>query len=270
MEKTQRTEPSSLELEKVQPNPVPSNLMAVIERAAKDPTIDITKMERLLAMQERIVARHAEEEFNAAMSAAQQEMPRVKRDAKNPQTQSKYARLETLNETAIPIYTKHGFSLSFGTADCPVADNLRITCVVSHRGGHSRNYQLDLPNDCLGPKGLPSKTKVHGAGSTFSYGRRYLTLLIFNITLSDEDDDGNRGMQPKPQGPSSMAADDIEAKAVLQELWTLLKDVRGPEKNWKQANQHLFEMGIIGDMEEVQHLPAKRMREIIEEYKKNA
>ena len=252
------------------PPAIRNNLLSVIERAAKDPTVDITKMERLLAMQERIVARQAEEEFNIAMSDAQREMPRIKRDAKNPSTQSLYTRLETLNDAAIPVYTKHGFSLSFGTADCPVADQLRITCVVSHRGGHSRNYQCDLPNDSIGTKGLPNKTKIHGAGSTFSYGRRYITLMIFNITLVDEDDDGNRGAKPKPQGPSALSADDEAAKPLAQRLWSLMRDVRGEAKNWKQANQHLFEIGLLESGEELPHLSVERLRQIIEEFEKRA
>src|SRR2546430_8064708 len=66
-------------------------LIQVIERAARDPDIDIDKMERLLAMQERIIARDAEARFNAAMTAAQAEMGRISADATNPETHSKYA-----------------------------------------------------------------------------------------------------------------------------------------------------------------------------------
>jgi hypothetical protein len=239
-----------------------SDLLAVIERAAASSEIDVEKMERLLAMQERITARLAESEFNAAMANAQAEMPRVGRDAKNPSTNSLYTRLETLNEAAIPIYTKHGFALSFGTADCPVADSFRITCVVSHRAGHSRNYQVDLPNDCLGAKGNQSKTKMHGAGSAFSYGRRYLTLLIFNITLVNEDDDGNRGLRPKPPGPSTLAAEP-SVKDYARQLWVLLAGVRGEEKNWNAANQWLWDEGLIHDTERAPEFEPARFAEVI-------
>lgn len=245
-----------------------SNMLAVIERAAANPAIDVDKMERLLSMQERIMAKVAEQKFNAAMSAAQQEMPRVGRDAHNPSTNSLYTRLETLNDAAVPIYTKHGFSLSFGTADCPTPDYFRITCHVSHDGGHSRDYQCDLPNDCVGAKGNASKTKMHGAGSTFSYGRRYLTLLIFNITLVNEDDDGNRGNRPKPQGPSTIAGDG-GAKELARELWAVLKPVRGEKSEWATANQWLWKMEITDGAipEEVPHLTPKRFREVIEKAK---
>ena len=46
-----------------------TNIMAVISRAAADPACDIDKLERLMAMHERMQARDAQAEFNAAMAA---------------------------------------------------------------------------------------------------------------------------------------------------------------------------------------------------------
>lgn len=242
----------------------PATMLDIIRRAAADPNIDVDKMERLLAMQERVLMRNAEAEFNAAMSLAQGEMPRVQRDAKNPSTNSTYTRLETLNKEAVPIYTKHGFSLSFGTADCPVPGYFRITCIVS-RGGYSRPYQCDLPLDDTGAKGNQSKTKMHGAGSTFSYGRRYLTLLIFNISLTNEDDDGNQGQRPKPAGPSNIAPTERTVKDLAEELWTALVTVRGPQHNWNAANQWLWKMEILdaGIPEAAPNLTPERFKVVI-------
>lgn len=172
--------------------PEPSSILEIVSRAASDPNVDVAKTEKLLEMYERIASRNAEIGFNLAMKAAQEEMPKILRNRKNDQTNSKYADLEKVNDAIVPIYTKHGFSLSFGTADCPIKDYFRVTCLVSHGAGHSRQYQADLPIDMSGIKGNVNKTPMHGFGSTMSYGRRYLTLLIFNITLTNEDNDGNR------------------------------------------------------------------------------
>ena len=169
-----------------------TSLLEVISRAAADPSVDIEKMERLMAMHERITARDAEIAFNTAMVACQTEMPRVLRNKTNDSTTSKYADLEQLDIVCRPIYTKNGFSLSFGTADCPLPGHARQTCLVSHTGGHSRAYQADIPLDLTGPKGNQNKTGVQGFGSTMSYGQRYLTKLIFNIALTNEDNDGQR------------------------------------------------------------------------------
>lgn len=170
-------------------------MLEIISRAASDPNIDVAKVEKLLDMYERISVKNAEVQFNTAMKAAQEEMPKILRNKENQQTNSRYADLERLNEDAVPVYTKHGFSLSFGTADCPLAQHVRITCLVSHIAGHSRPYQVDVPMDMVGIKGNANKTATHGFGSTISYGRRYLTLLVFNITLTNEDNDGNHGTE---------------------------------------------------------------------------
>jgi len=166
-------------------------LIAVIERAARDPNIDIDKMERLLAMQERVFARTAEAEYNEAMARCQAEMPRVVPRSANEQTGSMYAALDEIDRVARPIYTRHGFALSFGTEDCPVPAFYRQTCVVTHRAGHSRICRADLPLDNVGIKGNANKTGVQGFGSTMSYGQRYITKLVFNIVVGGEDIDGN-------------------------------------------------------------------------------
>jgi len=50
-------------------------IIQVIERAARDPNIDIDKMERLLQMQERIVARQAKAAYADALARLQPTLP---------------------------------------------------------------------------------------------------------------------------------------------------------------------------------------------------
>src|SRR5262245_37742593 len=94
--------------------PALSDELGMIERAAANPQIDVEKLERMLGMRERLLARQAEIRFNEGMQQVQSMALRVVRDAKNPHTNSRYARLETINKALVPIYTAHGFSLSFG------------------------------------------------------------------------------------------------------------------------------------------------------------
>lgn len=171
-------------------------IISMIERAARDPSVDLDRMERLFEMRERMVAREAETAYQTAMTAAQAEMPRVFRDAENSHTRSNYARLETIAKAVTPIYTRHGFALSFGTDASPIEGHYRLTCEVTHAAGHRRTVHADLPSDTMGAKGTANKTAVQGFGSTMSYGRRYLTLLIFNIALTNEDNDGNDFGEP--------------------------------------------------------------------------
>ena len=137
-------------------------LIQVIERAASNPSINVENMERLLAMQERIFERNAEIAFNEDMQLVQREMPAIVRDAGNTSTNSRYTRLETLNRRIVPIYTQHGFSLSFGTADSPLAGHYRITCIVAHRARQSLTYPCDVPADTPDIKGTQRKTATRG------------------------------------------------------------------------------------------------------------
>lgn len=176
--------------------PEPSAVLAVIARAAADPAVDVDKMDRLLQMQERVLARQAEVEFNAAMADAQSEMGRISADATNPQTRSKYASYGKLDSVLRPIYTRHGFALSFDEADSPKPDHVRVVCRVSHKAGHSHVYKTDMPADGKGAKGGDVMTKTHAVGAAKQYGMRYLLKGIFNVAIGDEDRDGNEHGEP--------------------------------------------------------------------------
>jgi len=168
-----------------------ATLLNIISRAAADPAVDMDKMERLLKMHEQVVARNAEQAFNAAMSFAQGKMGRVSADSTNPQTRSKYASYAALDRALRPIYTEAGFSLSFGTGEGAPQDWARVLCYVSHCDGHSRTYHIDMPADGKGAKGGDVMTKTHATGSAMTYGMRYLLKLIFNVAIGEDDDDGN-------------------------------------------------------------------------------
>lgn len=167
-----------------------ASIMAVISRAASDPATDVDKLERLLGMYERITSRQAEQAYHDAMSAAQSEMRPIAADADNPQTKSKYASFLALDRALRPIYTKHGFSLSYDTGDGAPADHVRVVCKVSHRDGHTERPRIDMPADGKGAKGGDVMTKTHATGAAMTYGQRYLLKMIFNIAV-EMDDDGN-------------------------------------------------------------------------------
>ena len=169
-----------------------SELMSFIERAATDPGFDVEKFRALLDLKERADKQAAERAYSIAMRAAQEEMRRVVRDATNADNHSRYARLETVDAAIRPVYVRHGFSLSF---DAPITTGPEITmaCCVRHVDGHTERHSLSGAIDDKGPKGAPTKTAIQGLGSTVSYLRRYLTCMIFNVILTNEDNDGQSG-----------------------------------------------------------------------------
>lgn len=165
------------------------SIIEVISRASADPNTDVDKLERLLGMYERITARHAETTYSESMNAAQEAMGPVSQDASNQQTRSKYASFAALDKAIRPIYTRHGFSLSFDTGDGAPENHVRVVCKVSHRAGHSERPHLDMPADGKGAKGGDVMTKTHATMAAISYAKRGLLKMIFNI--AEGDDDGN-------------------------------------------------------------------------------
>jgi hypothetical protein len=166
----------------------PDNMLALIQSALERGT-DPDALKRLMDLAETFKAKRAEEEFNRDKNACESAMPCVVRDKENTFTKKRYATLENVNTSIKPVYARHGFGLTFGTDQSPLAAHVRVICDVSHVGGHTRRYFLDVPLDAEGMKGGSNKSATQAMGSTLSYGRRYLTLMIFNVTVADEDVD---------------------------------------------------------------------------------
>lgn len=181
----------------------PPSFMEMVERLASRPEVDVSKIEKILDMQEKILDRKAQQEFSESMVAVQGAMPTILKDKENLQTRSKYSQLETIIKAASPIYTKEGFSLSFYEGETPKPEHIRVCCDIMHIGGHKETRHADFAIDTKGIKGTPNKTLIHGEGSTFSYGRRYLTCMIFNISTGD-DVDGNGVEEEKPPATKEM------------------------------------------------------------------
>ena len=132
-----------------QPLDTPLSILSLAISKGCDPDA----LDKLLALQERWEANQARKLFAEAMHECQQEMPRILRDKENSQTRSRYATLERVQERSQPIYSAHGFSLSYGEADCTREGWKRTVCDVRHVGGHCERYHLDLPLDGFSAKG---------------------------------------------------------------------------------------------------------------------
>jgi hypothetical protein len=225
----------------------PPNLLAVVAAAAADPRVDVAKMKELLAMQREIERADQERAFNRAMLAAQSDMPKIVKDRKNDHTKSRYATLERVSIDVDPVARKHGFSMSFGTEDSPLPGHYRIVCDLAHEGGHTRRYQIDLESDSAGAKGTSNKTPVQGVGSTASYGRRYLKVMMFDLVIVNEDRDGSpkndsiTEQQVKNLRDYIDQVEAIEAKVCEVMGIETLEDL--PAKNYRQIVDRLRAFG---------------------------
>lgn len=206
---------------------VPANdapMVAMIERIAMDPNIPIDRLEKMLAMKERMEDRSREmeredraeaarREWLSAFSAVQAEIGPIFRTNDNKHTKSKYADLADIERVVTPILTKHGFSTTSAPIPCTLAGHIRMQLTIGHAGGHEKVYEDDFPLDNTGSGGTVNKTAIQAKGSTQTYARRYLKASALDLAFFD-DKDGNK---PSPAPEETATITDAQA-SIIREL----------------------------------------------------
>ena len=155
-------------------------------------------VDRILRAQKDMIEHQELIAFNDALARVQAKCRRIGVDRENPQTHSKYATFDKLDDAIRPLYIAENLSLTFDTEDCEKADTVRVICDAS-LGGYTRRYRIEMPADGKGAKGNDVMTKIHATGSAISYGKRYLLTMIFNLKVGHADDDGNAAGGRKAQ-----------------------------------------------------------------------
>jgi len=227
---------------------------AMIERVLAQPEFPVEKLHELLSLQERVEAEQSRKAFLADFALASAEMEPIRRDARNPDTKSKYATHAALDAAMRPIYTTYGFAYSWNTGigdGSPIPPEcVRVLGTLSHKSGHERYFQIDMPCDGKGAKGGAVMSRTHAVGSGFSYGCRYLQKGSFNIVFVGEDDDGNAA------GRRGNANDPI-SKEQLDELLKLADDVGAD----KQRFCKFYGIGSFAEITKANFEKAKRALE---------
>jgi hypothetical protein len=184
-------------------------MLSMIERVALNPEVPIERLERLLDMKERLDekareegARQARMAYHRAKAACQAKLKVVVRASKNTHTGSTYADLAALAASADPIIHEHGFTTSFQPAGTAENGDILIRWEVAHEAGHIEEGVAAFPPDAAGSQGKANKTPIQAQGSTYSYGRRYLKLMLFDIATGD-DNDGNANAAGRDTGTIS-------------------------------------------------------------------
>lgn len=238
------------------------NVHALIEKAV-DAKSACDVIERLMAMEATMQARRAEAEFDAAMMLFRSQCSVIRKVKKG--AVANYAPHEHIEAEIAAPREANGFYHWFGMDEASEKGFVIVWCHVKHVGGHQRSTPVKMP--------LPDKTRAMNDAQQYiaahSYAKRTALVNAYGIVIAGEDVDGNTA-KPKPPGPSAMRPDDPSLKAIAQELWTLLKPIRGTEANWIKANQWLWEKEILDGAipEEAPNLTANRFREVIEKAKK--
>lgn len=193
-------------------------MVSMIERVALDGNADLEKLERMLAMKERLDATSAQTAFNEALAGAQAKMPAIAAKHNNDQTRSKYAKLSDIYQGCKPIADQYGFSFN-AVPEAGGRDGFLNMRWTLRRGAHVESAVSEIPLDGTGMKGTANKTGTHAFGSTATYGRRYLFCAVFDIAIG-EDDDGNTAGQGETISAEQYVAvqEKIEAAGIDEQV----------------------------------------------------
>lgn len=186
------------------PSQQPETPVGLVALAVQQ-NLDIGHLERLLELQQRWEAGEARKAFYAAISRFQSELPPICRSDKvdaGKAGRRKYASLGTINEAIRPYLYANGLSFRFRQHQGP--DGITVTCVVSHKDGHSEETTLTA-----GADGSGGKNAIQSVGSTVTYLQRYTLVSALGLTTVEADDDGEQlpaVMPPASQGVAQPAA----------------------------------------------------------------
>src|SRR5271166_7004893 len=210
----------------------PSAMLALIERVALDPRADVEKLERMMAMYDRLKAKEADLAYNAAKGRILKKLARIKivknksalyeiekgRPQRGTYEAFKYAPLEEIDKHLRPLLAKEDLDLSY--SDEPQeGGGILIRGRLKHLpGGHYEDSFMPAPLDTSG-----GKSNVQAVGSTNPFLRRYVACNIFNIVVVGDDDDGAGG-----------TIDEAQTKTIL----ALIKKAKGGQRFLQYMKAH--------------------------------
>jgi hypothetical protein len=168
--------------------PVADPMISMIERVVLNPDADLDKLERMLAMKERMEANGARVAFARALSEARAEIPPIVKDATVDFTSNKgrthyqHETLAGIAKVIDPILARYGLSYRFRTEQGQ--GGVRVTCIIAHAEGHAEETTLSGAPDSSG-----SKNSFQAVGSAVTYLQRYTLKAALGLS-AEVDDDG--------------------------------------------------------------------------------
>lgn len=169
--------------------------MDMIDRALMSGAAPET-LERLLALQERWEAGQARKAFDAAVAEAKAGIPIVEKNAVGHNSK-RYANFAAYAAAVKDVLADHGLSYRFRTEQ---TDRITVTCILSHRDGHSEESSLSGPADTSG-----NKNAIQAIGSTLTYLQRYTLIQALGLAAAEDDDGKAGGIAEGPITPDQAA-----------------------------------------------------------------
>lgn len=216
--------------------PAPTITPLSLLSSALDRGVDEQVLSQLISLHERSLADEARRAFETALTAAKAELPVIAK-TQIASIGSKHYRHEDLAEIARavgPILARHGLAYRFRSNSN--GERVTITCVVSHRDGHSEENSLSAGADHSG-----EKNAIQAIGSTLTYLQRMTLKAALGLAAADDDD-----------GKAANTAETI-TRQQTRELLALIDEVGGE----REALLRFFKIKAFAE------LPARRFRQAL-------
>lgn len=219
--------------------PSPPAPMNVVERAIASGA-SIEMIEKLWTLQERVDARNARKAFDNAIAEAKAEIPTIFKNrqvdftSQKGRTHYRHEDLAGIAAVVDPILGKHGLSYRFRTAQ--EGPRVTVTCIISHREGHSEENSLSAGNDISG-----NKNDIQAVGSTVTYLERYTLKAALGLSVSNDDD-------AKAADVGAGAGDTI-AQDQIADLQAMIESIGGADaEKLKKGFLRKFKIEALADL----------------------
>jgi hypothetical protein len=205
----------------------PSNPASVLVYAMEKGA-DMAQIEKLLELQMRWEADQARKAYVADMADFKKQPPTIVKDKLVQYSGTSYTHATLGNVTAAIVagLAKHGFSHRWDTEQ--LGANIIVTCILTHKLGHSERTSLSSGKDDSG-----KKNNIQQMASAITYLQRYTLLAATGLATHDQGDDD--GQSADGSAIDKLIADAARAPDLLalQEIWDMhsafLRDTSEPD-----------------------------------------
>nr|HEV8010843.1 ERF family protein [Bradyrhizobium sp.] len=238
------------------PVPAPAETFAgVLMQMLANPDIPADKMEVVMRMRREVLGDQAREAFMQHFAEFSAELPQVDRDGtvelvkdNKPVGRYSFTTIENMDIVLRPLLAKHGFAISFASADN--ANGVTVTGTLSG-WGWERSSTYTLPPD----KG-PGRNELQARGSSRRYAKRYVTDDLCNVVRKGKDDDARGALEALIDAPQIKELVDL-IKATATDEAAFLKVMVSGAESLHDIRQRDFPRLIMALREKKQKRAAK-------------
>ena len=152
--------------------------------------MSISDMRGMLELQKEWEANEARKAYVQAMSDFKRNPPEIfkRKEVAFSGTQYMHATLGDVTTAIMQALAEHGISHRWDTSQ--ETGRIVVTCILTHKLGHSETTTLEGSPDDSG-----KKNRIQQVASTVTYLQRYTLLAATGLATKDIEDDDGRGVE---------------------------------------------------------------------------